>query len=121
MSNVAAVVLLAVGVKFAVRVKPAPVSPLSVPPVTTTSLRVKLVPGSSLNVKVIGAVPSALAMVAVVLIATVGRMVSTATVTVLSPSEPSTLLTLRLFWNVPLATFRLTLPLVSAGGVYVAV
>ena len=65
MSNVAAVVLLAVGVKFAVRVKPAPVSPLSVPPVTTTSLRVKLVPGSSLNVKVIGAVPSALAMVAV--------------------------------------------------------
>ena len=74
---------LTVGVKVAVRVRPLPLMVPSVPPVTTTSPAVpsqaKLEPGSSLKVKVIGAVCPALSAAAVLLMASAGASVSMVT------------------------------------------
>ena len=70
----------AVGVKVAVRVSPLPLMAPRLPPVTTTSPEVpfqaKLLPGSSLKVKVIAAVPPALTAATLLVIATVGARVS---------------------------------------------
>jgi hypothetical protein len=66
----------AVGVKVAVRVRPVPVMPLSVPPPTTKSLPVKLAPGSSLKVKVMVAVWPAFTAPTLLLMASVGGSVS---------------------------------------------
>jgi hypothetical protein len=66
----------AVGVNVAVRVRPVPVMPLSVPPLTTRSLSVKLAPGSSLKVKVMVAVWPAFTAPTLLLMASVGGSVS---------------------------------------------
>ena len=72
---------LAVGVKVAVRVKPVPLILPKVPPLTSTSpaldAHTKLLPGSSLNVKVMAAVsPAFKALISEVML-TVGAVVST--------------------------------------------
>ena len=75
---------LAVGVKVAVRVRPLPLIAPSVPPVTTTSpavpFHVKVPPGSSLKVKVMVAVSPALSVALLLVIVSVGAVVSTMTV-----------------------------------------
>ena len=79
----AADVLLAVGVKVAVRVKPAPLIAPKVPPLTTTSpaepSQAKVDPGSSLKVKVMVAVSPAFTALTLLVIASVGARVSTLT------------------------------------------
>ena len=71
---------LAVGVKVAVRVRPLPLISLSVPPVTTTSpsepFQAKLMPGSSLNEKVMVAVSSDLSASLLLVMERVGARVS---------------------------------------------
>ena len=73
---------LAVGVKTAVRVRPVPLMALSEPPVITTSpelpSQAKLVLGSSEKVKVMLAVSPALSAATLLLMLTVGAMVSMA-------------------------------------------
>ncbi len=66
----------AAGVKVAVRTLPLPDSAPSVPPVTTMSSALKLVPGSSLNVKVMVAVSPIFSDVTLLLMASVGAVVS---------------------------------------------
>ena len=70
-----------VGVKVAVRVNPVPLMAPSVPPVTTMSpvvpSQANVVPGSSLNVKVISDVSEAFTAVTALVIANVGAVVST--------------------------------------------
>ena len=67
----------AVGVKRAVRVKPAPSNSLKLPPNVDTSASAKLLPGSSLKPKVITAVSPALSIVLLLVIDSVGACVST--------------------------------------------
>ena len=71
---------LAVGVNTAVRMSPVPLMAPSVPPVTATSpvvpFHAKLVPGSSLKVKVMLAVPPALTAETLDVMATDGATVS---------------------------------------------
>ena len=73
---------LGVGVNTAVRTRPEPVRAPSVPPVTTTSPAVpshaKLVPGSSLKVKVRVALSPALSVGVLLVMARVGASVSMA-------------------------------------------
>ena len=68
------------GVKTAVRVRPVPLIALKVPPVTVMSpakpFHVKLLPGSSENVKVMLAVSPAFNVVTLLAILTVGAKVS---------------------------------------------
>ena len=78
---------LAVGVNVAVRVTPLPLKAPSVPPEVIISVPTKLVPGSSLNVKVIVAVSPAFRALALLVIATVGASVSMVTVGVV-PALP---------------------------------
>ena len=70
----------AVGVNTAVRVRPVPLIALSVPPETTRSpaepFHVKVLPGSSENMKVMLAVSPALSAVTLLTILTVGARVS---------------------------------------------
>ena len=66
----------AVGVKSAVRVTPLPLKAPSVPPVVTISVPTKLVPGSSLNVKVIVDVSPPFNELAPLVSVTVGTSVS---------------------------------------------
>ena len=72
---------LAVGVKTAVRERPAPKTALSVPPEICTSpaapSQVKLLPGSSENVKVMLAVTPAFKTLTSEVMTTVGALVST--------------------------------------------
>ncbi len=68
--------VFAVGVKVAVRTVPLPDSAPSVPPETTMSAAVNVVPGSSLNVKVMAAVSPIFRAVTLLLMATVGALVS---------------------------------------------
>ncbi len=72
--------VLAVGVKVAVRVRPEPLMAPSVPPETTTSpvdpSQVKVEPGSSLKVKVIVAVSPAFSVLALLVIDSVGAVLS---------------------------------------------
>ena len=71
---------LAVGVKVAVRVNPLPLISPRVPPVTTTSpvlpFQAKLLPGSSLKVKVMVAISPALRVETSLVIVRVGARVS---------------------------------------------
>ena len=71
---------LAVGVKTAVRVRPVPLMAPSVPPVTVMSpaepFHAKLLPGSSVNVKMMLAVSPALRVLTLEVIAKVGVSVS---------------------------------------------
>ena len=76
-----------VGVKSAVRVTPLPLKVPSVPPVVTISVPTKLVPGSSLNVKVIVDVSPPFRALALLVIVTVGTSVSIETDAVL-PALP---------------------------------
>ncbi|CAB5707178.1 Uncharacterised protein [Comamonas aquatica] len=75
--------VLAAGVKVAVRVVPVPEMALKVPPVTTTSpvvpSQVKVLPGSSLNVKVMVAVSPILSVDTLLVIPNVGAVVSMVT------------------------------------------
>ena len=87
----------------------------SVPPLTLMSSTVKLLPTSSLKVKVSVAVSPALRLAASGVMATVGRTVSTARVTELLASSPSALALPAASANVPLAT--LTTPLAELPGV----
>ena len=72
---------LAVGVKVAVRVNPLPLMLPSMPPLTTTSpaleAQTKLLPGSSLNVKVMAAVSPAFKVATSDVMLTAGPVVST--------------------------------------------
>ena len=72
---------LAVGVKVAVRVKPVPLMLLKVPPLSTTSpaleAHTKLLPGSSLNVKVMAAVSPDFKVATSEVMLTLGAVVST--------------------------------------------
>ena len=68
--------MLAAGVNTATRIKPLPDSALSVPPLTTTSSSVKLVPGSSLKLKVMVAVSPAFSCATLLVMARVGATVS---------------------------------------------
>ena len=72
---------LAVGVKVAVRVKPVPLMLLKVPPLSTTSpaleAHTKLLPGSSLNVKVMAAVSPDFKVAKSEVMLTLGAVVST--------------------------------------------
>lgn len=72
---------LAVGVNVAVRVKPVPLILPRVPPLTTTSpaldAQTKLLPGSSLNVKVMAAVSPDFKVVTSEVMLTLGAVVST--------------------------------------------
>ena len=71
---------LTVGVKTALRVRPVPLMAPSVPPVTVMSptdpFQVKLLPGSSENVKVMLAVSPALSAVTLLVMLTFGAKVS---------------------------------------------
>ena len=71
----------AVGVKVAVRVKPVPLMFPKVPPLTSTSpaleAQTKLLPGSSLNVKVMAAVSPVVKVLTSEVMLTVGAVVST--------------------------------------------
>ena len=67
-----------VGVKVALRVSPAPLMVPSVPPLVVTSPAAKLVPGSSLKVKVMAALSPALTALTLLVIASVGASVSMA-------------------------------------------
>ena len=73
----------AAGVKVAVRVRPLPEIALRLPPLTVTSpdvpSQVNVAPGSSLNVKVMVAVSPALRLATLLVIATVGAVVSIVT------------------------------------------
>ena len=73
---------LAVGVNTAVRVSPVPLMALKVPPLTARSpaepFQAKLVPGSSENVTLLSADRPALSTAKLLLILTVGAMVSMA-------------------------------------------
>ena len=66
----------AVGVKVAVRVEPVPLSEPRLPPVVTMSSESKLLPGSSLKLKVMAAVPLALTAVLLLVMVSVGAKVS---------------------------------------------
>ena len=66
----------AVGVKVAVRVNPVPLIAPKLPLLTTTSPNTKLLPGSSLKVKVIVAVSPTLTVLTLLVIASVGASVS---------------------------------------------
>ena len=66
----------AVGVKVALRVRPVPLMAPSVPPVVVTSPAAKLLPGSSLKVKVTVAVSPALTAAVLLVMARVGASVS---------------------------------------------
>ena len=83
--------VLAVGVKVAVRVRPLPEIAPSAPPVTTTSplvpFQVNVEPGSSLNVKVIVAVSPILSALTLLVMAKVGARVSNVSVGVV-PAPP---------------------------------
>ena len=79
---------LGVGVKVAVRVSPLPLIASSVPPVTAMSARMKLLPGSSLKLKVMPALTSALTAGALLVITNVGASVSILTPGV-SPAAPA--------------------------------
>jgi hypothetical protein len=72
--------MVAAGVKMAVRVVPVPLIADSVPPLTVTlpalPSQLKLVPGSSLKVKVMVAVSPAFSCAALLVIETVGGAVS---------------------------------------------
>ena len=68
---------LAVGVKVLRRTVPRPVSALNVPPLTVTSAKVKLMPGSSLKVKEITLVSPAFKLATDEVTITLGAMVST--------------------------------------------
>ena len=72
---------LAVGVNVAVRVKPVPLMLLKVPPLSTTSpaleAHTKLLPGSSLNVKVMAAVSPDFKVATSEVMLTLGAVVST--------------------------------------------
>ena len=72
---------LAVGVNVAVRVKPVPLMLLKVPPLTTTSpaldAQTKLLPGSSLKVKVMIAFSPSFKLVRSEVMLTLGAVVST--------------------------------------------
>ena len=82
---------LACGVNVAVRVRPLPEIAPSVPLVTTTSplvpFHVKVLPGSSLKVKVIVAVSPAFSALLLLVMAIVGAMVSIAMLGV-APAPP---------------------------------
>ena len=65
-----------VGVKVAVRVSPLPPMAPSVPPVVTTSASVKLLPGSSLKLKVMVAVSPFLTVDLLLLMTSLGAKVS---------------------------------------------
>ena len=67
----------AVGVKVLRRTFPKPVSALRVPPVTVTSAKEKLVPGSSVNVKQMRLVSPVFKLEAEEVITTLGDVVST--------------------------------------------
>ena len=67
---------LAVGVKVAPRVRPLPLMAPRVPPVVVTSPAAKLLPGSSLKVKVMAALWPALTAATSLVIASVGASVS---------------------------------------------
>ena len=69
---------LAVGVKVLRRTVPRPVSALNVPPLTVTSAKVKLMPGSSLKVKEITLVSPAFKLATEEVMVTLGAVVSTA-------------------------------------------
>ena len=81
-----------VGVKVAVRVRPVPLMALKVPPLTTTSpvlpFQTKLLPGSSLKVKVMVAVSPDLTAATLLLMASVGAKVSIAIVGVVPAAPP---------------------------------
>ena len=68
---------LAVGVKVLRRTLPKPVSALRVPPVTVTSAKEKLVPGSSVNVKQMRLVSPVFKLEAEEVMTTLGAVVST--------------------------------------------
>src|SRR3982750_1056197 len=68
--------LFAVAVKVAVRVTPVPASAPRVPPLTAISPLVKLAPGASLKVNVIVAVWPTVSVNALLVMASVGAMVS---------------------------------------------
>ena len=114
--------VLAVGVKVAVRVRPLPEIAPSVPPVTTTSplvpFQVKVAPGSSLKVKVTVAVSPILSALTLLVMARVGASVS--------PVMATLVVLARLLWllalvNRPAATEMAAERLCAAFGVKVAV
>ena len=108
----------AVGVKVAVRVRPVPLNAPSAPPVVVISPAAKLLPGSSLKVKVIVAVSPAFTAATLLLMASVGAKVSIAIVGVVpaAPALPAASVYLAL------ATVMLALPEARPGvGVKVAV
>ena len=111
---------LAVGVKVALYTLASVVAarPPSVPPVVVTSLSVKLLPGSSLKVKVMVGGAPVLATLALLLITNVGTSVSMLMIGVApaAPAFPAESV------YMPLATVMLALPLARlAVGVNVAV
>ncbi len=78
----------AVGVNVAVRVKPVPLNTPKLPLLMVRSLAAKLLPGSSLKVKVIVAVSPIFNVLTLLLIATVGKTVSINIVRVASAVLP---------------------------------
>ena len=70
----------AVGVKVAVRVNPVPLIAPKLPLLTTTSPNTKLLPGSSLKVKVIAAVSPAFSVDLSLVIVKLGGVVSVTTI-----------------------------------------